>query len=219
MSAGAVNSPKLLQLSGIGPGKLIADLGLPVAVELPGVGENYRDHFGVRMVAGIEGVPTINRMAQGLPLLGEIARWLLRRPSLLAVSPSLAHLFWMSREGLARPDLMCVFTPASFRAGVVGLLDVPDGMTTGVWPARPESEVTLGDLELIHSRLLLSSRAICADDDQRVLLGGMRLVRRLYESAAFKPYLSGRFTPALNVSSDDELLDWARKRGRPSITW
>ena len=139
VAAGTINTPKLLQISGVGAGGLIRDLGADLVHVLPGVGENLRDHYAVRMVTRLKGVRTINAMAQGAPLLLEIARWLLGRPSLLAVSPSLVHVFWKSNTALENPDLQFVFSPASFREGVVGLLDKAPGMTCGVWQQRPES--------------------------------------------------------------------------------
>ena len=133
LCAGALNTPKLLQLSGIGPAGILGDLGIKVRRDLRGVGNNLRDHYGVRMVSQLKGIKTFNSMAQGLPLGLEIAKWLLGRPSLLSVSPSLTHLFWKSSDALETPDLEYVMTPASFREGTVGLLDNVPGMTVGVW--------------------------------------------------------------------------------------
>ena len=91
------------------------------------------------MVAQLKGVRTFNTMAQGFPLGLEILKWVFRRPSVLAVSPSLVHLFWKSSEQLELPDLEYVMTPASFRESTVGLLDKAPGMTLGVWQMRPKS--------------------------------------------------------------------------------
>ena len=77
LCAGALNTPKLLQLSGIGPAEVLGDLGIKVRVDLRGVGNNLRDHYGVRMVSTLKGVKTFNSMARGLPLGLEIAKWLL----------------------------------------------------------------------------------------------------------------------------------------------
>ena len=139
LCAGALNTPKLLQLSGIGPAEVLGDLGIKVRVDLHGVGNNLRDHYGVRMVSTLKGVKTFNSMARGLPLGLEVVKWLWGRPSLLSVSPSLTHLFWKSSDALETPDLEYVMTPASFREGTVGLLDNMPGMTVGVWQMRPES--------------------------------------------------------------------------------
>lgn len=136
---GTINTAKLLQISGVGPGPLLQSLGVPLINELPGVGENLRDHYSVRMVAKVKGSHTMNELARGSRLGAQVARWSLGRPSILALSPSLVHWFWKSRQGLNAPDLQGVFTPASYREGYVGMLDNYPGMTCGVWQHRPES--------------------------------------------------------------------------------
>ena len=167
LCAGALNTPKLLQLSGIGPAGILGDLGIKVRRDLRGVGNNLRDHYGVRMVSQLKGIKTFNSMAQGLPLGLEIAKWLLGRPSLLSVSPSLTHLFWKSSDALETPDLEYVMTPASFREGTVGLLDNVPGMTVGVWQMRPESHgfvrpVSRNPLAAISFLIRAISRCCCA---------------------------------------------------------
>ncbi len=214
VSAGTINTAKLLQISGIGPGRLLSQLDLPLVADLPGVGQNLRDHYAVRMVSKVKNIRTINNMAQGPPLLLEIARWLIGKPSLLAVSPSLAYVFWKSQAQLNRPDLQFVFTPASFREGVVGLLDKDPGMTCGVWQERPEST---GYVEARGSDPFtapaIQPNYLTAEKDQQVLLAGMRLGRSLMRASALAPYFDKETAPGDEVQSDDEFLDFARRQG------
>ena len=214
LCAGALNTPKLLQLSGIGPAEVLGDLGIKVRVDLHGVGNNLRDHYGVRMVSTLKGVKTFNSMAQGLPLGLEIVKWLWGRPSLLSVSPSLTHLFWKSSDALETPDLEYVMTPASFREGTVGLLDNMPGMTVGVWQMRPESHGYVRpvsrnpfDPPEINPNYLSDPR------DQQVLLRSIHLGRKLMTTAPLQPWLTGKTNPDQDLQSDDELLDWARREG------
>ena len=214
LCAGALNTPKLLQLSGIGPAEVLGDLGIKVRVDLHGVGNNLRDHYGVRMVSTLKGVKTFNSMAQGLPLGIEIVKWLWGRPSLLSVSPSLTHLFWKSSDALETPDLEYVMTPASFREGTVGLLDNMPGMTVGVWQMRPESHGYVRpvsrnpfDPPEINPNYLSDPR------DQQVLLRSIHLGRKLMTTAPLQPWLTGKTNPDQDLQSDDELLDWARREG------
>ena len=72
-------------------------------------------------------------------LAGQIVRWAMGKPSILALSPSLVHWFWKSDDSMDQPDLQGVFSPASYKQGFVGLLDDYPGMTCGVWQHRPES--------------------------------------------------------------------------------
>ncbi len=214
LCAGALNTPKLLQLSGIGPEAMLRDVGLDVLVDLPGVGNNLKDHYGVRMVAHLQGVRTLNSMAQGLPLGLEIAKWLVGKPSVLSISPSLAHLFWKSAPELDIPDLEYVFTPASFREGVVGLLDKSPGMTLGVWQTRPGSK---GYVKVVSQDIFdhpeINPNYLAEEHDQRVLLRSMRLGHQLLSTPPLRPFLIGRTNPSGDLQSDDELLDWARQNG------
>jgi choline dehydrogenase len=214
VAAGAINSPKLLQISGIGAPEHLRSLGVPVVHGLEGVGENLRDHWAVRCVARVRGQVTINRMATGLRLLGQAARWAVGKPSILSVSPSLVHVFWMSHPALDAPDLQMTFTPASYREGVAGLLDSFDGMTCGVWQQRPESA---GHVRARSAHALenpeVQPNYLSAEGDRATLVRGMRLARRLLESGPLQPWFDSAISPGKEVQTDDELLDFARRMG------
>ncbi|RJG03066.1 GMC family oxidoreductase [Noviherbaspirillum sedimenti] len=212
--AGAINTPKLLQLSGIGPEALLREIGVPVRHHLPGVGANLSDHFSVRLVARVKNIGTMNEMASGLGLGGQIARWLLGRPNILALSPSLVHFFWKSKEGLTLPDLQGVFSPASYKEGYVGMLDSFPGMTAGVWQHRPDSR------GYVHARSadvfadpLIQANYLQDPRDREVLVNGIRLARRLLQSPALAQYAECEALPGPDKVGDDELLDFARRYG------
>jgi choline dehydrogenase len=213
LSAGTVNSARLLQISGIGPAALLHDLGVPVVADLP-AGENFRDHYAVRVVARVKNIRTMNEMSRGVGLLGQIARWVLGKPSILALSPSLVHWFWKSDETLQQPDLQGVFSPASYKQGFVGLLDDYPGMTAGVWQHRPES------IGYVHARTtdpfvdpIIQPNYLKDANDRRVLLAGMRLARKLMHTPQLAPYFEHDELPGPAAQSDDEWLDYARNYG------
>jgi len=213
LSCGTVNTAKLLQLSGVGPASVLQDIGVPVLADLP-VGENFRDHYSARIVARVKNVRTINEMARGMGLAGQIARWMLGKPSILALSPSLVHWFWKSDDALDFPDLQGVFSPASYRQGFVGLLDEFPGMTCGVWQHRPEST------GYVHARStdpftdpVIQPNYLKDPMDRRVMLAGMRLARRLLHTPELAAYFDGDVLPGPEVHSDDEWLDFARRYG------
>lgn len=211
---GAVNTPKLLQLSGIGPADLLQSIGVPVRHALPGVGQNLKDHFSIRLVQRVKNAVTINELARAPRLWGQIARWLGGRPNVLALSPSLVHFFWQSRAGLARPDLQGVFSPASYREGYVGMLDAYPGMTCGVWQHRPQSTgwVRAASSDPFADPIVQPNYLAHADD-RRVLLDGVRLARQLLQTQALAHYADGETMPGPAVQSDDELLDFVRRYG------
>ncbi|MBL8583661.1 MAG: GMC family oxidoreductase N-terminal domain-containing protein [Rhizobiaceae bacterium] len=214
VAAGAINSPKLLQVSGIGPAALLQQLGVePVAV-LDGVGENLRDHWAIRVVARVKGVRTINRMVTGLPLVGQAVRWALGRPNVLSVSPSLAHVFWKSDPASSVPDLQMTFTPASYREGVAGLLDSFDGMTCGVWQQRPESTgFVRARSRDPREHPAIQPNYLSAEIDRRTIVDGIRLAGRLLETEPLRPYFVRRESPGPEIAGDDEILDFARRKG------
>lgn len=214
LCGGAINTPKLLQLSGVGPAELLRRIGVPVVHDLTGVGTNLRDHFSVRLVAGVKNVKTMNELSRAPRLWGQIANWMLGRPNILALSPSLVHFFWHSKEGLGRPDLQGVFAPASYREGYVGMLDTYPGMTCGVWQHRPNSvgyiEASSSDPfadPIIQPNYLEDAR------DREVLLSGMRLARRLLQTPELSRFALAESLPGPQVQSDNELLDFARRFG------
>lgn len=214
LCAGAINTPKLLQLSGIGDPKHLRSLDVPVLQSLPGVGRHLKDHYSVRVVARVKNSRTINEQARGLRLGGQVFKWLLRRPNILALSPSLVYFFWKSDEALANADLQGVFTPASYKQGYVGVLDNYPGMTCGVWQHRPKSSGYVR----ITSKDPLAAPAVQPNylhdaHDQKILIKGIRLARRLLSSESLTRYMDGEVLPGSATQSDDELLEFARRFG------
>ena len=214
LSCGTINTPKLLQLSGVGPGSLLQTLGIPVKHDLVGVGENLRDHYSVRIVGRAKNSITMNELSTGLRLGGQIARWIFGRPNILGLSPSLVHWFWKSREDLDAPDLQGVFTPASYKEGYIGVLDNYPGMTVGVWQHRPESAgyVRAQSTDPFQDPVV-QPNYLQDPRDQRVLLGGMRMARRLLRTPELAPFFDGEMLPGPLAEKDDELLDFARRYG------
>ena len=214
LSAGAVNSPKLLQLSGIGPAGLLNDLGVPVVVALEGVGENLRDHYSVRMTARARNVVTINELARWPRLPMEVLKWTVGKPSILALCPTIGFVHAKSHPDLEDSDLRILFTPGSYMEGRVYVLDDHPGMTCGAAQPRPESS---GYVRAVSRNAadppIVQPNYLAAEADQRITLAGLRLVRRLFNSVELAPYFDRETLPGAEVASDDELLDFARKRG------
>ncbi len=215
LCSGTVNTARLLQISGVGPAGLLGDLGVPVVHELRGVGENFRDHYAVRCVVRARpGTVTLNELARGPRLAGQVLRWASGRPSILAQSPSQVHVFWKSWDGLDAPDLQCVFTPGSYQQGRTYILDSYPGMTAGAWPHRPESTgwVRARSTDPFTDPVIQPNYLSDAGD-RRVTLGGIRLVRRLLSTPELAPFVDRESLPGPDVQSDDELLDYARTNG------
>lgn len=214
LSGGTYNSPQILQLSGIGPGGLLREHGIEVVHDLPGIGENLRDHYAPRLVARVKNIDTINERVRGWKLGAEVLKWLTTGKGVLSLSPTLVYCFWHSGETPERSDIQMTFTPASYREGVQGQLETEPGMTVAVWQQRPEStgHVRLASPDPLAAPVITPNYLV-QETDRRVLLGGMRLARRLLSSQALAPWYDHEDFPGPEAQSDDDLLEAAKARG------
>lgn len=214
VSGGTVNSARLLQLSGVGAGHLLKSLGVEVVHDLPAVGENFRDHCSVRLVARAKNSKTINEITRGPALIGQVLRWLTGRPSVLGVSPSLCYCFWKSDPNIGGADLQLVFAPASYKEGFIGMLDDYPGMSCGVWQHRPES---IGYVRAKSTDIFvdpaIQPNYLTHETDQQALVGGIKLARRLLSTPELSQFVDQETFPGGGVRTDDEILQWARQYG------
>lgn len=214
VSGGSVNSPQLLQLSGIGPGPLLRSLGIEVRHEVAGVGENLADHYAPRFGMRVKGIETLNERSKGLRLIGEIAKYFTGGESILSLSPSMVYGFWHSDEATRPNDLQFLFTPASYKQGRHGLLDDFPGITVAAWQHRP---VSRGYIRARSSdpfaKPIIQPNYLAEETDQRVTVAAMKFARRLIQTTPMLPYLDGEIYPGAEIQSDDELLAAARQWG------
>ena len=214
LCGGAINSPQLLQLSGIGPPGLLQQLGLAVSHPLAGVGENLRDHYTPRFTARSKNAGTVNERSHGLKLVGEVVKYFTGGDSILNLTPTVVYGFWHSNEAIRNHDLQLTFTPASWTDGVQSRLDAEPGFTVASWQQRPESKgwvrATSADP---FDAPVIQPNYLAEEEDRRVLLAGMKLSRRLLRTRALAPYFDYELYPGDAVQSDDALLEVARQRG------
>ncbi|MGE0578716.1 MAG: GMC family oxidoreductase [Reyranella sp.] len=214
LCGGTVNSPQLLQVSGIGPAPLLQAHGITVRHELPGVGENLRDHYAPRFVARVKNAETINEKSHGLRLVNEVLKYAFTRKGILALNPTLIYVFWKSDERVDNYDLQLTFTPASYKEGVQSTLDDFPGMTIASWQQRPDSSgyVRIKSADPFDHPVI-QPNYLTAESDRHVLLAGMKLARRLLASRPLSKYYDREEFPGAKVQSDDELLGAAKQRG------
>lgn len=212
LSGGSVNSPQLLQLSGVGPAGLLKDIGIPVHHELPGVGENLRDHFVLRMVSRIKTMDTINQRVKGLPLMAEAFKYFTGQPSVLGLSPTLVYIFWKSDPALDNGDLQISFTPASYKEGVQSQLDDFPGVTVAPWVQRPESTgyIRAKSADPFEPPAI-QPNYFAHETDRRLSIAGMKIARDLVQTPEFAPHVEHEELPGPDVRTDDEMLDYYRQ--------
>jgi choline dehydrogenase len=214
LSAGAVGSPHLLQLSGIGDPDHLARVGIAVHHALPGVGKNLQDHFLARVTSEVAGIGTANEKSRGLPFVGELMRYVFAGTGLLTYAASLVAASVKVLEESATPDVQVLFANASIAPGPVRRLDDKPGMTGGMWQMRPLSR---GYVEAKspdpRTAPAINPRYLSHETDRRAGIGGLRAVRQLFAAPALVPYVVGEILPGAQVQSDDELLDYLRRTG------
>ena len=213
ISCGAINSPQLLQISGIGPGSLLSSKDIKVQHDLFGVGENLRDHFGTRLTARAKNVRTVNESSHGFRLFREILNYGLGRKSILELGPTLVYCFWHSDERVKNNDLQITFTPASYAKGQQAKLDKEPGFSIATWPQRPESSgwVRVKSADPFD-KPVIQPNYLSSEKDQRVLISGIKLSRKIMNSSALAKYFSHEVYPGEHIYSEEELLEVARNR-------
>ena len=214
LCAGAIASPQILQLSGIGNHSHLQSLGIPTLLDLPGTGENFRDHYAVRSVLRIKNMQTINERVRGLSLLRELAKYGLNRSGALALTPTLVYCFWKSQNDLTRGDIQLTFTPASYPDGVQSGLDRFPGATIACWQHRPRSA---GYVRAVSADAFeqpeIQGNYLAEEEDRRVLLAALRLARKIVGNKPFDEFVEQEIWPGAECQSDDELLEHAMRTG------
>lgn len=216
LAAGAINSPQLLQRSGIGDGDHLQAIGITPKHHLPGIGANLRDHYAVRMAYRVQGAGTLNERSRGLPLLAEILKYALTRRGLLAMSPAHGGAFARTRPELATPDVQLFFAPASYESGKVGraALERVPGMTCGCTQLRPESRgwvrITSSDPS---AQPEIQPNYLADPLDRETLLSGLRLVRKIFAAPPLARYCVSETFPGTAAESDKQLRAHARDSG------
>ncbi len=206
MAAGAIGTPQLLQLSGIGPGALLQRHGISVQHDLAGVGENLQDHLQIRSVFEVQGVKTLNTMANSLWGKGLIGlEYLLRRSGPMSMAPSQLGCFTKSSPELAWPDLQYHVQPLSLDAFGEPLHRV-DAFTASVCNLNPTSR---GQVQIRSPRPedapAIQANYLSTERDRRIAAESLRLTRRIAAQPALAKYRPREVKPGVQFQTDDEL--------------
>jgi len=214
VSGGTVNSPHLLQVSGIGPGVHLQSIGVTVTHDLPGVGANLSDHFAARITHRVKDEVSINQMARGLKLVGEIGRYATTGRGALTFGVTTAMVFCRIREGLESPDRKLLFTPGSYDPNGIGRLEREPGMTLVVCLARPDSRGTIMARSVDPlARLAIRPNYLSAATDARALQAGTAHARRIFAAPPLARYSAAETMPGADIQSDEALTAFLREFG------
>ena len=215
LCAGAVQSPQLLELSGIGNPDLLRQHDIEVTHELPGVGENYRDHYASSIAWRVKGSATLNEDTRPLKLIGQATKYALARRGVMTYTAGIAHGFVRTREALDSPDVQFHFAHASYaRNARRGVLEKEPGMTLSVCQLRPESQ---GSIHIqnndSNTAPAIRPNFLSEQIDRDALVEGMRIARQVAAAPALEKYCQSELYPGTSCESYEEILAFCRAAG------
>ncbi len=214
LSAGAIGSPHLMQVSGLGPADLLAQHQVPVAVDVPGVGENLQDHLQIRTIYRIRGATTVNTLYRNwITRAGMGLQYLALRSGPLTMPPSTLGAFAKSDPELSSPDLEWHVQPLSL-AKFGEPLHPFGAITPSVCNLRPSSR---GHVRMANADPLTYPKISCnylsTDADRQIAVTGLRMTRQIMAAPALARYRPQEFLPGPQLVSDEELQQAAGELG------
>jgi choline dehydrogenase len=214
LACGSINTPQLLQVSGVGPSALLERHGIPVVHDLPGVGEDLQDHFYCRTFWRCTRSITLNDDMQSIWRQAKIGlQYLLLRRGPLTISAGYAAAFARTRPDVPRPDAQIYFINFS-TAKRGGLLHPFSGFTMSVSQTQVESR---GSVHIAspdpHVAPGIRYNYLSTENDRRVMVDGLKLIRRIASKPPLQEYVVNEEFPGSAVRSDEELLAFCREAG------
>jgi choline dehydrogenase len=214
VASGAYNSPQLLQLSGVGPAELLRKHGIDIVLDAPGVGNDLQDHLQVRIVTRCTQRITLNDIINH-PLRRMLAgaRYAAFRKGPLTIAAGTSGAFFKTNPRLATPDIQIHFLP--FSTDKMGeKLHSFSGFSASVCQLRPESR---GSLRIKSADPAVAPEIrinyLATETDRTANVEGLKILRKILQAPALKPYVVDEVEPGVKVASDEELLNFCRQRG------
>ncbi|HEY1427426.1 MAG TPA: GMC family oxidoreductase N-terminal domain-containing protein [Caulobacteraceae bacterium] len=220
LAGGAINSPQLLQLSGVGPAALLKAHGIDVVADLPGVGENLQDHYVITSTYRLKpGTVSVNELTKGTRFLGETLKYVFQRKGLLTLSAAHIAVFCKSRSELAGPDIQFHILPATMDTQKLleeqkMELEGQPGLTIAPCQVRPESR---GSIRIVSPNPTvypaIQPNYLSDPIDQQVAVSSLRWARKIAAQPALAKWIDHEMLPGPDARTDDDLLRFARTTG------
>jgi choline dehydrogenase len=215
VSCGSVQSPGVLEHSGIGQPELLRRHGIEVRHELKGVGENYGDHFAPRMNWRVKDMATLNEQTRGLALVKEVIKYYATGRGALSLTAGVVYGFVRTRPGLETPDMQFHMAHASYDSAQKRMLEKDPGMTVVIGQCRPDSRGSIHIKSAVPgSEPAIRPNFLSAQTDRDATVAGMQIARKIVQNAAIAKYIAYENNPGDKVQSYDEWLDFARRTGQ-----
>lgn len=212
LCAGSIESPKLLELSGIGNAQQLQQLDIPVIADLPGVGENLQDHLTVNVLHDFHGINTLMQETTPLKMLRNLYLYFVKGRGILTHPAAEIGAFMRSRDDLDRPDLQLHYAPAAGELNKKGHLKVQPGTTATVCQLNPKSRGSV-HIKSADYRVTPAIRAnyLADDNDKKTMIRAIAKVRNIFSADILKPYSAGELAPGTAIQSDAEVLDYIQR--------
>ncbi len=210
LSAGAINSPQILQLSGIGPADLLKSLGIDVVLDAPAVGENLQDHLQIRAVFKVNGTKTLNTLANSMIGKAKIGlEYMLKRSGPMSMAPSQLGAFTRSDPTRPHANLEYHVQPLSLEAFGEDLHPFP-AVTVSVCNLNPTSRghVRIGSGDF-RDPPKITPNYLDTDEDRKVAAASLRQVREIMAQSSMAAYAPEEYKPGIQYQSDAELAKLA----------
>lgn len=215
LSAGALQSPQILQLSGIGPGDLLKSHGIPVTVDAPDVGGNLQDHYQARVVVQLKQPISLNNAIRNPVKLAQMGlSWLVGGTGPLTVGAGQIGAGVCSKfADDGRPDFQLMAMPLSTEKPGKPLDKFP-GFTTAVWQCHPKSRGRV-DIKSTdpYDDPRITPNYLSDPHDRHVIVEAVKYARELYDQPAFRDHWDLETLPGADVRTDQQILDYARQKG------
>ena len=211
LAAGAIGSPQLLQVSGVGPGQVLQDAGVETLVDAPEVGENLQDHLQIRSVYKTKKPVTLNdELSNNWQKMRAGLEYIANRSGPLSMAASQVYAFCRTRLSNERPDIQYHFQPLSADSPGEGLHPF-SAITASVCQLRPESrgsiQIQSGDA---NQHPIIRPNYLSTDFDCQTAIESLKFTRRIMETEAMREHIASEYPPNSNAGSDEEILDQAR---------
>ena len=215
VSCGSVQSPGILEHSGIGQPELLRQHGIEVRHELKGVGENYGDHFAPRMNWRVKNMATLNEQTRGLNLVKEVIKYYATGKGALSLTAGVVYGFVRTRPGLETPDMHFHMAHARYDSAQKRMLEKEPGMTVVIGQCRPESR---GSIHIKSAEVgaapAIRPNFLTTQTDRDATVAGMQIARKIVSHPSMANYIAYENNPGDKVQSYDEWLDYARRTGQ-----
>ena len=212
LSGGAINSPQLLELSGIGDEALLQRHGIEVNKHLPGVGENLQDHLTINVCYNVNTHSTYYDEMKPWRFIRHIFSYLFKRRGMLALPAAQVGAFFKTDDALDRPNAQIHFAPAAARYNDKGAMVPQPGSTATVCYLRPSSR---GSVHIQSNRHddhpAIRANYLATEEDRQVTIAAVKKTRSIFKAQCLQAFDGHEMTPGDDVQSDEQILEYVRK--------